>query len=219
MTHFELREAPQSCPSRSCFAFSRNGLGNLAKQSTRFVAAKKVVFMAQQDSGCDVYINPLLHSTHCQSAVHTQVEVMSTSSYNSVRSAIILTLAFLLPLLLSFYSDWLTNVYTSLWSPSANSVAANQYNHTTTQTDSILAQQQTVRSPFRTPITLTAGNANTALGRCIPATTRPAKRRRKMEQQPPAMAPDELDESLPAIRRRAHNRARHLAKTIQEIAS
>jgi hypothetical protein len=175
--------------------------------------------MAQQDSGCDVYINPLLHSTDCQSAVHTQVEVMSTSSYNPVRSAIILTLAFLLPLLLSFYSDRLTNVYTSLWSPSANSVAANQYNHTTTQTDSILAQQQTVRSPFRTPITLTAGNANTALGRCIPATTRPAKRRRKMEQQPPAMAPDELDESLPAIRRRTYKRARHLAKTIQEIAS
>lgn len=182
--------------------FLANGLGNLAKQSTRSVAAKKVVFMAQQDSGCDVYINPLLHSTDCQSAVHTQVEVMSTSSYNPVRSAIILTLAFLLPLLLSFYSDRLTNVYTSLWSPSANSVTANQYNHTTTQTDSILAQRQTVRSPFRTPIALTAGNANTALGRCIPATTRPAKRHRKMEQQPPAMAPDELDESLPAIRRR-----------------
>jgi hypothetical protein len=111
------------------------------------MAAKDAVFMAQPDYNCDVYIDPLAHPTDCKSSDCTQLEAMSTSSYNPVRSAIILTIAFLLPLLLSFYSDRLSNVYASLWSPSVNSVAANRYNdNATIQIDSILAQQQTVRS-------------------------------------------------------------------------
>jgi hypothetical protein len=131
----------------TAFSFA-NRLGTLAKQSTRSVAAKNAAFMAQPYPGCDGHINTLLHSTTgCQSAIRTHVEVMSTSSYSPVRSAIILTISFLLPLLLSLYSDRLTNVYTSLWSPGANFAATNWYNDTTTQSDSILAQQHTVRSP------------------------------------------------------------------------
>jgi hypothetical protein len=106
--------------------------------------------MAQPDFGCDVHVDPLLKPADCQSLDRTQLEVMSTSAYNPVRSAIILTIAFLLPLLLSVYSDRLTSVYASLWSPSANSAAAIRYHdNTTIQTESILAQQQTVRSPPR----------------------------------------------------------------------
>ena len=72
---------------------------------------------------------------------------MSARPYNPVRSAVILTIAFLLPLLLTLYSDRLTNVYSSLWSQSANSAAAKSYNNATIQSDTILAQQQTVGSP------------------------------------------------------------------------
>jgi hypothetical protein len=195
------------------------GLGTLAKQLTRSLVAKNAVSMAQPEYDCDVYVNPLPHPTDCQSAVHTQLQVMSNRPYNPVRSAIILTISFLLPLILSFYSDRLTSVYASLWSPSANSAAANRFNNTTIQSDSALAQQQSVRSPSRTSISLTIRNTDAALGTCIPATTRPAKRRRKMEQQPPTVAIDELHESLSKIWRRTHKRARHLEKTIQETAS
>ena len=127
---------------------------NLGRIITRSIPAKITVFMSQPDSGRDLHISPLLHSTDCQSSDRTQLEAMSARPYNPLRSAIILAIAFLLPLLLSVYSDRLTDFYASLWSPSANSAAAIRYNDTTIQADSILAQQQTVRSPYSMSISV-----------------------------------------------------------------
>jgi len=108
------------------------------------MAAKNTFFMAQPDSSRHVYMNTVLDPADCQSAVPTQLEVMSTRPYNPVRSVVILITAFLLPLLLTLYSDRLNNVYASFWSPSVNSAAAKSYSNATIQSDSILAQQQNV---------------------------------------------------------------------------
>ena len=145
-THLELRETLNLVHQGHAFP-SRERSWDLGNAITRSMAAKNAVFMAQPDYDCDVYIDSLAHLTDCQSFDRTQLEAMATPSYNPVRSAIILTIAFLLPLLVSFYSDRLSNIYASLWSPNVNSAAANRHNGSTAiQIDSILVQQQTVRS-------------------------------------------------------------------------
>jgi hypothetical protein len=132
-----------------------NCLGTLAKQPHGPWQPRMLFSWFNRISGCDVHIDSLIHPTVCQSCDRTQLKVMSTSSYNPVRSAIILTIAFLLPLLLSVYSDRLTNVYSSFWSPGVNSAGVKRYNdNTTIQSDSSLARQQTVRSHSSTSTSL-----------------------------------------------------------------
>lgn len=68
---------------------------------------------------------------------------MSTQRYSPVRSAIILTLSFLLPLLLSFYSNQLSEFHTSLWHPKQHLPWTSSRN-ATGQISPLFAQQMTV---------------------------------------------------------------------------
>lgn len=72
-----------------------------------------------------------------------RLAAMSTQSYSPVRSAIILTLSFLLPLLLSFYSTQLSELYTSLWHQKQRMPWTSPRN-ATEQISPLFAQQMTV---------------------------------------------------------------------------
>lgn len=80
------------------------------------------------------------------SEIERYTSVMATAAtYNPVRSAIILTLGFLLPLLASLYYDRLSAAFATSPFFSTSSATPRVYN-TETQNASILSQQQSVGS-------------------------------------------------------------------------
>ena len=90
-----------------------------------------------------VFVAVVLLSLHLTGS-GSYISAMTTpATYSPVRSAVILTLSFLLPLLASLYYDRLSGALATARFPGTSSATPHVYN-AVTQNTSILAQQQSV---------------------------------------------------------------------------